>query len=107
MGYPGIRLEPNGDLSFTARCPEGVDGIKIRGINYLGNSFDTGYTCSADSKRGTQISFTLQSDAKASASTKELFVRGASLHAARYQEQSQSVTVTVAANEKVIISAKK
>ena len=51
MGYPGIRVQPSGDLlRLSPRCPEAVTGLKIRGLQYLGNELGVEYSCDRDNK---------------------------------------------------------
>ena len=72
MGYPGIRVQPSGDLlRLSPRCPEGVTKLKIRGLQYLGNELAVGYACSDGARVPYSVSVAIT---QATTSARELVV---------------------------------
>lgn len=49
FGYPGIRIEPFRLLLTAPSCPEDTEGMKLRGIWYLGSRLDVSFHCSSSS----------------------------------------------------------
>jgi hypothetical protein len=111
MGYPGVRLEASGELSVTPRCPEAVTHMKIRGLQYLGNSLDVEYACDeATSRIPKELTVTVtkqtvvQAGNKKAAPVKSLAAK-AKVAGTTASLKDDVVKVQIGdANEKVVIS---
>ena len=47
FGYPGVRIEDERLLISSPSCPKNTEGIKLRGLGYLGSRMDISYYCSS------------------------------------------------------------
>jgi trehalose/maltose hydrolase-like predicted phosphorylase len=47
QGYPGLRITDQAIEMTYPVCPEGVTGVKLRNVGYLGSSLTLSYTCNA------------------------------------------------------------
>ena len=45
FGYPGIRVEDERLLLLNPMCPQGTEGVKLRGLWYLGSRMDITFRC--------------------------------------------------------------
>ena len=56
-GYPGIRITDEELLIFNPVCPENTNGLKVRGVWYIGYQLDISFSCKTGTNRPTELHF--------------------------------------------------
>jgi len=54
-GYPGIRIADEELLIFDPVCPDNTNGLKVRGIWYIGYKLDISFSCKTGTNRPTEL----------------------------------------------------